>query len=140
MICIPRPRLAGPIGWLRALWTAPTTLLGCGFARAAGCGPGESVGGGAVSARLYRLPPGRLQGLGAIALGHAIVVEDGFMGAQGPWLLAHELSHARQHDFLGPSYLLVHGLFQLVSVLCSLVRPRRGYPPQHAYNPLELGL
>lgn len=139
-ICIPRRRRAGVIGALRAAWTTPTTLLGRALARAAGCGPGERVGGSAVSAYLYRLPPGRLRGLGAVALGHAIVVEPGFMLRQGPWLLAHELSHARQHDYLGPAYLLVHFTFQLLSGLVSLLRPIAGYPPQHAYNPLERAL
>ena len=128
------------IGALRAAWTAPTTLLGRVLARTLGCGPAERVGGSAVTAYLYRLPPGRLRGLGAIALGHAIVIEPGFMSEQGPWLLAHELSHARQHDYLGPAYLLVHVTFQLLSALVSLLRPIAGYPPQHAYNPLERAL
>ncbi len=122
---------------LRAIWTAPTTLLGRGLARLVGCGPAERLGGSVVPAYLYRLPPGRLRGLGAIALGHAIVVEPEFIRGREQWVLAHELSHARQHDFLGPAYLVAHLLFQFVSVLGSLVRPIRGYPLQHAYNPLE---
>jgi hypothetical protein len=139
-ICVPRERTGGIIRPLRALWTAPTTLLGRGLARLAGCGPGERVGGHAVSAYLYRLPPGRLRGLGAIALGHAIVVEPEFIRGREAWVLAHELSHARQHDILGPGYLPMHALCQLASVLICLVRPIRGYPPQHAYNPLERAL
>lgn len=90
-----------------------------------------------MSAYLYRLPPGRLKGLGAIALGHAIVVEPEFMRGREAWVLAHELSHARQHDWLGPLYLPLHLCLQLLSVLASFLRPVRGYPPQHAYNPLE---
>jgi hypothetical protein len=122
---------------LRAIWTLPTTLLGRGLARAFGCGPAERIGGRAVAAYLYRLPPGRLRGLGAIAFGHAIVVEPEFIRGRESWVLAHELSHARQHDFLGPFYLLLHGLLQLISALICLRRPLVGYPPQHAYNPLE---
>jgi hypothetical protein len=83
------------------------------------------------------LPVGRLRGLAAIALGHAIVVEPEFLRGREAWVLAHELSHVRQHDWLGPFYLPVHALLQLISVLGSVVRPLRGYPPQHAYNPLE---
>lgn len=122
---------------LRAIWTAPTTLLGRALARAWGCGPGERIGGRAVPAYLYRLPVGRLRGLGAIALGHAIVVEPAFIRGREAWVLAHELSHARQHDLLGPFYLVLHGVLQLTSALICVVRPLRGYPPQHAYNPLE---
>jgi hypothetical protein len=122
------------------VWTAPTTLLGRALARLAGCGAPERIGGRAVSAHLYRLPKGRLRGLGAIALGHAIVVEPDFIAGREAWLLAHELSHARQHDLLGPFYLLAHGVLQLTSALISLARPIGGYPPQHAYNPLERAL
>lgn len=52
-------------------------------------------------------------------------------------MLAHELSHTRQHDWLGPAYLPLHGVFQVLSCVVALLRPIRGYPPQHAYNPLE---
>lgn len=93
-----------------------------------------------MPALLYRLPPGRLRGLGGIALGHAIVVEPEFLAGREAWVLAHELSHARQHDFLGPVYLPAHLLCQLFSVLLGLFRPIRGYPLQHAYNPLERAL
>jgi hypothetical protein len=136
-ICVPEARAGGLLWLLRALWTAPTTLLGRSLARMVGCGPGERIGGRAVPAYLYRLPPGRLRGLGAIALGHAIVVEPEFIHGRETWVLAHELSHARQHDVLGPFYLALHGLLQLISSLVCLWRPVAGYPPQHAYNPLE---
>ncbi len=138
-ICVPRERAAGLARLLRAIWTAPTTLLGRTLARLVGCGPAQRLGGRAVPAYLYRLPHGRLRGLGAIALGHAIVVEPEFIRGREAWVLAHELSHARQHDFLGPAYLPAHGLCQLVSALLGLLRPIRGYPSQHAYNPLERG-
>jgi hypothetical protein len=110
------------------------------LARLAGCAAPERVGGAVVRAYLYRLPPGRLRGLGAIALGHVIVVEPAFIAGREQWVLAHELSHARQHDFLGPLYMPVHGLLQLLSVLAAWLRPVPGYPAQHAYNPLERGL
>lgn len=136
-ICVPKARAAGAFGLLRAIWTAPTTLLGRGLARALGCGPAERIGGVAVPAYLFRLPSGRLRGLGAIALGHAIVVEPEFIRGREAWVLAHELSHARQHDFLGPFYLVLHGFWQVLSALVFFWRPVPGFPPQHAYNPLE---
>ena len=107
------------------------------MARAVGCGPAERIGGRVAPAYLYRLPAGRFRGLAAIALGHAIVVEPEFLRGREAWVLAHELSHVRQHDWLGPFYLVTHASLQLMSVLGSLVHPLRGYPPQHAYNPLE---
>jgi len=133
---VPKPRSKGLAGVLRALWTAPTTWVGRGFARLLGCPSPERVGGEVSSAYLYRLPGHRVP-LGAVALGHAILVEPEFMADREAWLLAHELSHTRQHDWLGPTYLVVHGLLQLVSALCFLVRPIPGFTPQHAYNPLE---
>ena len=136
-VCVPAPRRGGPLGALRFAWTAPTTALGHAFARLAGCGVAERIGGRATSAFLYRLPAGRLRGLGAIAIGHVIVVEPEFIGRRQSWILAHELSHTRQHDWLGPAYLLVHALFQGMSILASAVRPVPGFPPQHARNPLE---
>jgi hypothetical protein len=112
-------------------------LLGHAFAWVFGATGPERVGGAATTAYLYRLPVGRCRGLGAIAIGHVVVIEPGFMHQRRDWLLAHELSHARQHDWLGPTYLIVHGFFQLASALAFSVAPRRGFPPQHAYNPLE---
>jgi hypothetical protein len=122
---------------LRTLWTGPTTLVGHAFARFAGCAAPERIGGSAAPAFLYRLPVGRLRGLGAIAIGHAIVVEPSFAAPRAPWIFAHELSHTRQHDWLGPAYLFVHAAFQLASAAIALFRPVDGYPPQHAYNVLE---
>jgi hypothetical protein len=119
------------------LWTAPTTFVGHAFARLAGCAAAERIGGRATPAFLYRLPEGRLRGLGAIAIGHAIVVEPSFVAPRAPWIFAHELSHTRQHDWLGPAYLFVHAAFQLASASVALFRPIDGYPPQHAYNALE---
>lgn len=70
-------------------------------------------------------------------MGHVIVVEPEFLRGREAWVLAHELSHTRQHDWLGPTYLAVHASCQIFSVLVALLHPRKGYPPQHAYNPLE---
>ena len=55
----------------------------------------------------------------------------------GPWLLAHELSHTRQHDWLGPAYLPLHAILQAVSVVFYFIHPIAKFSPWHAYNPLE---
>ncbi len=47
------------------------------------------------------------------------------------------MSHTRQHDWLGPIYLPLHILCQMVSVAIHRVRPVPGLTPLHAYNPLE---
>jgi hypothetical protein len=134
---VPALRRGGALGLLRALWTAPTTLIGHAAAAVCGCGPAERIGAPAARAWLYRLPRGRFAGFGAIAIGHAIIVEPAFLGRYGAWLVAHELAHTRQHDWLGPAYLPLHGLAQLASVLVYAVRPRPGFTPWHTYNPLE---
>ena len=139
-ICVPKPRAGGVLGLLRRCWTTPTTLVGHALARLAGCGAPQRVGGRATSAYLYLLPRGRLRGLGAIALGHVVVVEQSFLGDRRRWLLAHELSHARQHDWLGPFYLVAHATCQIISTLASAIRPLPRFTPQHAYNPLERSL
>jgi hypothetical protein len=116
----------------------PTSALGHLVARALGCGAAERLGGRAVRAWLYTLPQGRARGLAGIAIGHVVIVEPDFMtGERRPWLLAHELSHTLQHEWLGPLYLPAHAALQILSGLCSLIRPIPGYPLQHAYNPLE---
>jgi hypothetical protein len=99
----------------------------------------QRIGGPAASAALYRLATTAFtRQLGAMAIGHVILAENDFIAARrGRWVLAHELSHTRQHAWLGPLYMPVHLLLQLLSALLSLVRPLRGFPPQHAYNPLE---
>ena len=90
------------------------------------------------NARLALPPAGRaLQGFGAIAIGHAIIVEPAFLERYGPWLLAHELAHTLQHDWLGPAYLPSHALSQLTSALIYAFRRRPGFSPWHTYNPLE---
>jgi hypothetical protein len=73
-----------------------------------------------------------------VAIGHAVLAENSFVsGHRGRWVLAHELSHTRQHDWLGPAYLPLHTLCQVASVVLARVRPIPGFTPQHAYNPLE---
>jgi hypothetical protein len=136
-IKIPAIRRGGPLGWLRALWTMPTTLIGHAAARLCGCGGPERIGGPATRAWLYRLPPGRFEGVGAIAIGHVIIVEPAFLERYGPWLLAHELAHTLQHDWLGPTYLPSHALSLLTSALIYAFRRRPGFSPWHTYNPLE---
>ncbi len=134
---VPAIRIGGALERFRALWTMPTTLIGHAAARICGCAGPERIGGQATHAWLYRLPPGRFEGFGAIAIGHAIVVEPAFLKRHGDWLLAHELAHTLQHDWLGPAYLPLHGLALLTSALIYAIRPRPGLSPWHTYNPLE---
>lgn len=134
---VPATRKGGALGLLRALWTMPTALVGHAAAWMCGCGTPERIGAPATRAWLYRLPPVRFRGFGAIAIGHAIIVEPAFLERRGDWLLAHELAHTLQHDWLGPAYLPAHALSQLISALIYAIRPRTGYSPWHTYNPLE---
>jgi hypothetical protein len=136
-IRIPAPRRGGILGALRWLWTLPTSLVGHAAARLAGCDSPTRIGGAAARCWLYRLPPRKRRSFGAIALGHVIIVSTQVSGPSEPAILAHELSHARQHDWLGPAYLPIHAICQAASALLHLVRPIPGYPPMHAYNPLE---
>lgn len=64
-------------------------------------------------------------------------MEPNLLARHGRWLLAHELAHTRQHDWLGPAYLPLHAVFQILSALIYIVRPVARYSPIHAYNPLE---
>jgi hypothetical protein len=136
----PGPRSRHPLAvGLRALWTLPTNLLGHAVGLALCRRPPRRLRSPAASGWLYAIPAGsRFDGLGAVALGHAIVHASDFLaGERGRLALAHELSHVRQHDWLGPLYLPLHALAQLASALLYLARPRRDCTPQHAYNPLE---
>ncbi len=136
-IVAPTYRQSGAFAVIRAIWTAPTTLFGRAAARICGCGKPKRIGGGAARAWLYVLPPGRFKRLGAIALGHAVIVSPALLEQCGVWLLAHELSHTRQHDWLGPAYLPAHALCQMLSTALYALRPLPGFTPWHAYNPLE---
>ncbi len=132
-LTLPSPRPRGP---LHRLWTAPTTLVGHAVARLLRCEGPFPVGAPEHGATLYLLR--RARGLGAIALGHVIIADPGLLrGASAPWILAHELSHTRQHDVLGPLYLPLHGLMQAVSLLAWTVSRPPGFSPIHAWNLLE---
>jgi hypothetical protein len=122
---------------LRKAWTAPTNLVGHTMARMLGCGRPHSIGGEATRASLYCLPAGRLTAWRAVAIGHVIIMERALLARHGRWLLAHELSHARQHDWLGPAYLPIHATLLALSAVISLFRPLARFSPWHAYNPLE---
>jgi hypothetical protein len=137
VLTIPMARPGGAIGALRRAWTAPTNLVGHAMARILGCGRPQHIGGDATRASLYCLPAGRLTAWRAVAIGHVIIVEPALLARHGRWLLAHELSHARQHDWLGPIYLPVHSTLLALSGVISLIRPVARFSPWHAYNPLE---
>lgn len=136
-ISIPTARKNGILGAFRETWTAPTNLIGHAAARVLGCGRPQRVGGQATPAWLYRLPAGRFTGLRGIAIGHVIILEPEFLAAHGQWVLAHELSHTRQHDWLGPAYLPVHATLLFLSAVIYCFRPVSKFSPWHAYNPLE---
>ncbi len=136
-ISIPAARRNGALGAFRKAWTAPTSLIGHGVARLLRCGRPQRVGGQATRAWLYCLPAGRFKGLRGIAIGHVIILEPAFLAAHGRWVLAHELAHTRQHDWLGPTYLPVHAMLLFLSMVIFLFRPVPKFSPWHAYNPLE---
>jgi len=121
----------------RRVWTAPTNLIGHSTARLLGCRKPQRIGGQATSAWLYVLPTGRFKSWRAVAIGHIIIVEPGLLAEHGRWLLAHELSHARQHDWLGPTYLPVHATLLFLSTVMFFFRPIAKFSPWHAYNLLE---
>ena len=136
-ISIPTARKNGALGALRKAWTAPTSLIGHGVARLLRCGRPQRVGGQATRAWLYCLPAGRFKGLRGIAIGHVIILEPAFLAAHGRWVLAHELAHTRQHDWLGPTYLPVHAMLLFLSMVIFFFRPLAKFSPWHAYNPLD---
>jgi hypothetical protein len=137
----PRSRHAAVV-MLRRLWTLPTNVMGHAAGLLLTGRRPVAVGGPAAQAWLYVLAEGGRFGavrwLGGVALGHAILLSDRLLqGEAGRLVLAHELAHTRQHDWLGPLYLPLHILCQLVSSILSLARPQRDSTPFHAYNPLE---
>ena len=136
-ISIPTARRSGALGAFRKAWTAPTTLIGHAVAWLLGCRRPERIGGQATDAWLYRLAARRFEGWSGIAIGHVIIVEPAFLAVHGRWLLAHELSHTRQHDWLGPTYLPVHAMLLFLSMMMFFFRPVAKFSPWHAYNPLE---
>jgi hypothetical protein len=136
-VSIPTARKGGALGAFRRAWTAPTTLIGHATAWLLGCRRPERIGGQATKAWLYRLPARRFKGWRGIAIGHVIIVEPEFLALNSRWLLAHELSHARQHDWLGPTYLPVHATLLFLSMVMFFFRPVAKFSRWHAYNPLE---
>jgi hypothetical protein len=137
----PRPRSAALAArGLRALWTLPTNVLGHVAGLVVSGGAGRRVGGPACRGWVYRIRPGLgLDWVGAVTLGHVILARPGMLDgddAHARLTLAHELAHARQHDWLGPLYLPLHILAQLTSAALSLF----GGPivsRVHDRNPLE---
>jgi hypothetical protein len=122
----------------RFLWTLPTNLVG----HAAGLLVSRSwpvrIGSQAAAGWLYLLAPSGVRRFGAVALGDCVISSPELLrGERGRLVLAHELSHVRQHSWLGPFYLPLHGLAQLLSVSLHAVRPRQGISPPHSYNLLE---
>src|SRR5262245_15850227 len=136
-LSIPTARKNGALGVLREAWTAPTNLIGHGAARLLRCGRPQRVGGQATRAWLYCLPTGRFKALRGIAIGHVIILEPAFLAAHGRWVLAHELSHTRQHDWLGPAYLPAHAVLLFLSMVIFSFRAVAKFSRWHAYNPLE---
>jgi hypothetical protein len=125
---------------LRALWTWPTNLVGHLAGLVVSGGRRRRVGGPVAAAWLYPIRPRLgLDWVGAVTLGHVILARPGMLDGEGErarLTLAHELAHARQHDWLGPLYLPLHILAQLTSAALSL----RGAPVVsrvHDDNPLE---
>jgi hypothetical protein len=137
----PRPRSRAPLARLvRALWTLPTNVLGHLAGLVVSGGGPRRVGGPAGAAWLYSIRRGLgLDWVGAVTLGHAILSRPGMLDGDAPQArltLAHELAHARQHDWLGPLYLPLHILAQLVSAALSLGRAPV-VSRVHDDNPLE---
>lgn len=135
----PPPRSRHPlVRALRGAWTLPTSLLGHAVGALVSGSLGRPVGGDAARARLYIIRMPLVEKLKGITLGHAILLSPDYAeGTFGRLVLAHELAHTRQHDVLGPVYLPLHAVAQLVSAACWLVRPVEGSDPVHAHNPLE---
>ena len=137
----PAPRSRNPlVRALRAVWTAPTNALGHLAGLVVSGGRGTRVGGRAAQGTTYRIRDGiGLDWVGAVTLGHAILYRPGmFLGPRGRLVLAHELAHTRQHDWLGPLYLPLHVLAQATSALLSVLLPGRPVHSRvHDRNPLE---
>lgn len=138
--CVPPGRSArAATRIVRALWTLPTNLVGHVLGLLVTRSLPKTIGGPAARASVYVLSSSRItRTLGAIAIGNVIFAETEFIAApRGSWILAHELSHTRQHAWLGPFYLPIHFAFQVLSAIVATIRPLPNFPPQHAYNPLE---
>jgi hypothetical protein len=105
-------------GWLRSVWTAPTTVVGHALGLALSRRAPLRVRGPAAAGWFYPLGPNvPTERMTAITIGHAILYRpDKISGLEGRLILAHELAHTRQHDVLGPLYLPVHAIAEAISV------------------------
>jgi hypothetical protein len=135
----PRPRSKSAMARIaRWMWTMPTNVIGHAVGLVVSGHRGRRVGSDAARGWLYRIRLRALQPIGAITLGHVILASPRFLeGMHGRVVLAHELSHARQHDWLGPAYLPIHVLTQIACAVAFVLRPVPGSDPVHARNPLE---
>lgn len=122
----------------RFFWTLPTNLIGHAAGLAVTWRRPVRIGSEAAPGWLYLLPPSWSKIFGAVALGDAVISTPELLrGERGRLVLVHELSHVRQHSWLGPFYLPLHAIAQFCSIALSLVIPKAGSSPQHSYNPLE---
>jgi hypothetical protein len=123
---------------VRFAWTLPTNVLGHIAGILVSGSLGAAVGGNRACGRLYVIRMPGLRWIGGITLGHAILLSPKLVaGSRGRIVLAHELAHTRQHDVLGPFYLPLHAVAQLLSAIAWVVRPVPSSDPVHAHNPLE---
>jgi hypothetical protein len=135
---VPTRRQRSLLGTALAIWTAPTTFLGHAFARLSGCPEADRIDASGASAWLYRLPPGRIKGFRAIAIGHVIILEPAFLERPAPGCsLTSYLTRGRTIGWVGPAYLPLHAVLQAVSVVLYFIRPIAKFSPWHAYNPLD---
>ncbi|MEO7094917.1 MAG: hypothetical protein ABI175_16780 [Polyangiales bacterium] len=140
-LVFPTPHSTHPIvRAVRFVWTLPTNALGHLAGLVVSGARGRKVGGRAGVGFTYQIRGGiGLDWVGAVTLGNAILHTAGmFDGPRGRLVLAHELAHTRQHDVLGPTYLPLHIVAQLVSATLGLVlREKTRFSPVHDRNPLE---
>lgn len=137
---LPTPRSARfLVRIVRAVWTLPTNVFGHAIGLVVSGARPRRVGGRAAIGFVYPIRDGWPLGfIGAITLGNAIVHRRGmFDGDEGRLILAHELAHTRQHDVLGPFYLPLHIVAQLVSASISLFTGPPVFSRVHDHNPLE---
>ena len=140
-VVFPTPRSTNVVvRALRFAWTLPTNVLGHLAGLVVSGARGRKVGGRAGVGWTYRIRRGiGLDWVGAVTLGNAILHTEGmFDGPRGRLVLAHELAHTRQHDVLGPLYLPLHIVAQLVSAKIGIIlREKPRFSPVHDRNPLE---
>lgn len=134
----PAPRSkALPLRILRFLWTTPTNLLGHLLGWGLSRQKPHYFEGPAAYGWFYPLPH-FLAPMGAVAIGHAILYHPDFLTKHdASSIMAHELAHTRQHEWLGPFYLPAHILCQAVSLFLCLCARKVVYSPVHDFNPLE---